>query len=97
MKKVNKEILKDAAKRLMFDLEDSEYGTLLDEFKTIKEQLLLMNNVQGLDNVEPMTFPFDCSITYLREDIPCTPLTNEEVLKNAKSTKDGQIKLPKVI
>lgn len=97
MKEVNKDVLKDAANRLLFDMTDEEYNTLLDEFDSIKEQFLLIGNIEGVDKLTPMTFPFNVTIDYLREDEPITSLTQEEVLKNAGSTKDGQIKLPKVV
>lgn len=97
MKEVNKDVLKDAANRLLFDMTDEEYNTLLDEFDSIKEQFLLIGNIEGVDKLTPMTFPFNVTIDYLREDEPIAPLTQEEVLKNAGSTKDGQIKLPKVV
>lgn len=97
MKKVDKEVLKDAANRLMFDMDNDAYNDLLDEFETITQQLEMMKEVDGVDSVTPMTFPFDVTVTYLRDDEPCVPLTKEEVLKNAGSTKDGQVKLPKVI
>lgn len=97
MKKVDKEVLKDASLRLMFTMEDSEYGVLLDEFSIIQKQLELMGKVDGIDSVTPMTFPFDVSVTYIREDESETPLKKEDALKNAKNVKDGQIKLPKVV
>ena len=97
VKEVNKEVLKDAANRLLFDMKDEEYDTLLNEFGAIQHQLNLIGNIKGVDEVSPMTFPFDVTITYLREDEPETPLSQEDVLKNAHDVKDGQIKLPKVV
>ncbi len=97
MNKVNKEILKDAANRLLFDMSDEEYDTLLDEFGIINEQFSLIGKIEGVDDVEPMTFPFEVTIDILREDEPGTPLKKEDVLRNAGSVQDGQIKLPKVI
>lgn len=97
MNKVNKEILKDAANRLLFDMSDEEYDTLLDEFGIINEQFSLIGKIEGVDDVSPMTFPFEVTIDVLREDVPGTTLKKEDVLKNAGSVQDGQIKLPKVI
>lgn len=97
MKEVNKEVLKDAANRLLFDMKDEEYETLLNEFGAIQHQLNLIGNIKGVDEVSPMTFPFDVTITYLREDETIAPLAQEDVLKNAHDVKDGQIKLPKVV
>lgn len=97
MTKVDKEVLKDAANRLLFDMSDEEYDTLLEEFKIIAVQFRLIGDIKGVDEAEPMTFPFDVTIDVLREDEPCVPLKNEDALKNAGSVQDGQIKLPKVI
>lgn len=100
MKEVNKEILKDAANRLMFDMKDEEYDTLLKEFEIIIKQLKLMDDIEGIENVEPMSFPYiDESFSLLRNDeaVKETLVKKEEMLNNAKETKDGQVKLPKVV
>lgn len=97
MKPISKEVLKDAANRLMFDMSDEQYDLLLAEFGTIISQLELIGKIEGVDKSVPMTFPFDVTIDYLREDEPETPLDKEDVLRNAGSVKDGQIKLPKVV
>lgn len=97
MKEVNKDVLKDAANRLYFDMTDSEYDTLLEEFANIQQEFELMGQINGVDEVVPMTFPFDVSIDFLRDDEPETPLSQEDVLKNAGNIKEGQIKLPKVV
>ena len=97
MKKVTKEVLKEAADNLLFEMSDSEYDALVEEFKIITKQMELISNIPGVDKASPMTFPFDVSITYLREDVPDKPLDEKDVLKNAKDVKDGQIRLPKVV
>lgn len=97
MKKVDKEVLKDASLRLMFKMEDEEYDLLENEFKIILKQLSLMDNVKGIDDVEPMVFPYPITTSYLREDEVETPLSRGEALKNAGNIKEDQIKLPKVV
>jgi len=97
MKKVNKEVLKDTANRLLFTMNEEEYDTLLKEFDVITKQMTLIGNIKGVDDVLPMTFPFDVTNDILREDIPATPLDKEEALRNAKDVVDYQIRLPKVI
>ena len=97
MKEYNKEILKDAAHRLLFDMSEEEYDTLLDEFSIIIKQMNVIGEHPEIDNFEPMTFPFDSTTDYLREDIPFTPLTKTEALRNANNKVGGQIKLPKVV
>lgn len=100
MKEVNKDVLKDAANRLMFDMKDEEYDTLLKEFEVITKQLKLMDDIEGIEDVEPMSFPYiDEDFSLLREDeaIAETLVKKEDMLKNSKVNKDGQIKLPKVV
>ena len=97
MKEITMDVLRDAAHRLMFDMSEEEYRTLLSEFEVLKKQMETIGKVEGIDEVEPMTFPFACSTSYLREDEPCVPLSPEDALANAGSTLDGQIKLPKVV
>lgn len=97
MKKIDKDLLKDASNRLLFTMSDTEYDLLLDEFNILIKQFELMNNIDNLEDVELMTFPYLLFNSYLREDIPNEVITKEEALKNAHEVKDGQIKLPKVI
>lgn len=100
MKEVNKEVLKKAAENLLFDMEEEEYDALLEEFDIILKQLKLMDNIKDLDKYEPMSFPYiNTEFNLLREDEVDNELilNKDEVLKNAKETKDGQIKLPKVV
>ena len=97
MKPVTKDILKTAANKLMFELEDSQYDTLIVELERIIEQMDKIGEIPGIDEEEPMTFPFDVSTSYLREDEPESPLKKDDVLKNAGEIEDDQIRIPKVI
>ncbi|MCQ3035447.1 MAG: Asp-tRNA(Asn)/Glu-tRNA(Gln) amidotransferase GatCAB subunit C [Bacilli bacterium] len=97
MKEYNKDVLKDAANRLLFDMTEEEYDTLLSEFDIVTKQMTLIGEDPLVDEYEPMVFPFECTTTFLREDEPTTPLTKEETIKNANNKQDGQIKLPKVV
>lgn len=97
MKQYNIEVLKDAANRLLFDMSDSEYETLLSEFDIVTKQMGLIGNNRELDNYEPMAFPFEVYTSELREDIAEEPLTRDEALRNSQRKVGGQIKLPKVV
>ena len=97
MKAVNKTILKDAANKLMFDMSDEQYDQLVNEFDIITTQMKLIGEIPGVDEASPMTFPFDVTNTYLREDVATKPLDRENALRNAKDVVDGQIRLPKVV
>ena len=97
MKKVDKELLKISAHKMMFDMSEEQYDALLKEFSYLLKQLEYMGDIPHIDEVEPMTFPFEVKTTFLREDVVEKPLSKEEVLKNAQDVVDGQVKLPKVV
>ncbi len=89
--------IKDAAHRLLFDMSEEEFLTLQNEFKVTLKQMEVLGEIEGIDEIAPMTFPIEMNTTYLREDVANEPLSNEEVLSNVKEKQSGQIKLPKVV
>lgn len=94
---VTKEKLKDYAARLMFDMDDEGYDRTLKEFETIEKHMALIGEIERIEEVEPMTFPYVIYHASLREDEAKECLSNEEVLSNAKDTKANQVKVPKVV
>jgi len=97
MKEYNIETLKQAAKGLMFEMSEAEYNTLLIEFDIVVAQMKVIGENKDLDNIEPLVFPFECTTSFLREDVATEPLKREDALKNAGHKAGGQIKLPKVV
>jgi len=94
---VTKDNLKEYARKLMFDMDDSGYDRTLKEFEIIEKHMDLIGQIDNIANVEPMTFPYVIYHAHLREDNEKTCLSNEEVLSNAKDIKANQIKVPKVV
>ena len=97
MKPVSKEVLKTAASKLMFEMDDNQYDQFIKELNIFLKQVDLIGDIPHIDDVTPMTFPFEVANSYLREDEVEEPLSQEEALKNASDVKDGQIRLPKVV
>ena len=97
MKKVTKEVLQESANRLLINLTEEELNALLCDFDILISQMELIGDIPGVDDVEPMTFPFEVTCDYLREDVTEEPLSKDDVLKNAKDVTDDQIRLPKVV
>ena len=97
MTPVNKESLKEISRRLMFEMKDEEYKTLLFEFDIILKQMDLISEIEGVDDAEPMAFPFDVKNNFLREDEVEETISKSDALKNSKTVVDGQISLPKVV
>ena len=93
---ITKEMLDNYAKRLMFKMDEKEYETLLSEFDIILKQMELINNIENISDVKPMTFPF--SITKeLRADEELNAISVEEALSNVKEKVGNEIKVPKVV
>lgn len=97
MKEYSINVLKDAANRLLLDMSEEEYKTLLSEFDIVTKQMKAIGDNKDLDQIEPMVFPFEVYTTELREDVAEEPLSREEALRNSQRKVGGQIKLPKVV
>ena len=97
MRKVSKEVLQITADKLLFDLTDEEYENLVKEFEVLIKHMNIIGEIEGVDDAEPMSFPFNVTNSVLREDIADEPLDKKEALKNASEVKEGQISLPKVV
>lgn len=94
---IEKEKLELYAEKLLFKMNDSEYETLQKEFDTILKQMDLIGKIDGINKVEPMTFPFVTYSSKLREDEVKNTLETEDLLVNAEQYDRGQIKVPKVV
>ena len=94
---MDKETLKMLANKLMFTMEDSEYDTLLREFDAMIKQMDLIGKIEGIENVDPMCYPFPLEDVCLREDEVTDELEIDDILMNSGSTLYNQVKLPKVV
>lgn len=94
---ITKEKLKKYANNLMFEMSDEEYETLENEFEIILKQMDLIDKIEGINNVEPMTFPFINCNASPRENVMGNSLTIDEVLQNTTNQLNNQVKVPKVV
>lgn len=94
---VTKEKLKDYAGKLMFDMKDEEYETLLKEFDVILKQMELIGNIDNISEIEPMTFPYELEDVELRDDKISRNIEIEDALSNTGSKKGREIRVPKVV
>ena len=94
---MDKETLVMLANKLMFTMEDSEYDTLLTEFDTMIKQMDLIGKIEGIENVEPMSYPFPLEDVCLREDEVIDELEIDDILVNSGSNLYNQVRLPKVV
>ena len=94
---IEKDKLKKYARLLMFEMDEEEYTTLQEEFYVILKQMDLIGQIEGIEKVSPMTFPFKNTDVTLREDEVGDYLTVGEVLENSKHIVDDQVKVPRVV
>ena len=89
-------MLKDLARKTMFDVSMEEMNLLLKEYNVFMRHVKALEAIDT-QGVEPLAFPYEEEIYFLREDEVGHTLEKEEVLSNAPSIQDGQIKVPKVV
>jgi len=94
---ITKEKLKNYANKLMFDMNDDEYETLLKEFDVISKYMDLFGEIENIESVEPMTFPFELDSIELRNDSDSRNIEIEDALSNTGSKKGREIRVPKVV
>lgn len=89
------ETLKKYANNLMFDMDDEEYVTLQKEFDIILKQMDKIGEIDKIEKVEPMFYPFPVSLELMEYDSEnlSTPLA----LQNAKEVKNNKVVVPKVV
>ncbi len=95
--KISKQELNELSNNLLFDMSEKEYETLQEEFEVILEQMDLIGEIENIDDVKPMVFPYLIKGHELREDEVDNILSKEDVLKNAKDTMMDMIKVKKVV
>ncbi len=94
---VSIEQLKEYSENLMFKMDEKEYETLSCEFEVFLNWMDHIGQIEGLEKIEPMYFPYDKEDITLRKDEPVTSLSKEDIIKNAKVVKDNSIVVPKVV
>ena len=97
MNKITRENIQDYALKLMFKMKEEEFDTFEKEFETIIKHMDLIGQIDGIENVEPLVFPFKNKEVKLRKDIVTSTLTTEDAVKNAKDVVYDEVKVPKVV
>ena len=90
------EMLRALAHKTMFTITDKEMPALLEEYDIFMHHVKVLENIDT-SQVEPLAYPYEGEIEYLRSDEPSEVLSVQEVLFNAKEVEDNQIKVPKVV
>ena len=96
-KKFTKEIVDDLADKLLIGLTEEENKMVLDEFEIIDENINIINEIEGIEKVEPMTHTLDDFVYELREDIVEESVPIEDLLANCDVHSAREIEVPKVV
>ena len=94
---MDKKTLEVLASKLMFTMNEEEYDTLSDEFKVILKQMDLIGKIDGINDVEPLIYPFPLDNVMMREDKVVDEMSIDDILANSGDTLYNQVKVPKVV
>ena len=95
--KFTKELVDSYANNLLIGLSEEENKMVLDEFEVIDKDIDIINTIDGINVVEPMTYCLDRDNDALREDIATQTPVIEDLLANAKKKIGREIEVPKVV
>ena len=95
--KFTKEMVDDYADKLLIGLTPEENKMVLDEFDVIDKQINIINNIPGLEKVEPMTHALDDFEFELREDVIEESIPIEDLLANCDDVSGREVEVPKVV
>jgi len=97
MSKFTKEMVDDYADKLLIGLTDEENKMVLEEFEEIDKNIDLINKIEGIENVVPMTHTLDDFICELREDETEESVDIDLLLQNCDNNDGQEPIVPKVV
>ena len=92
-----KEVVDDLANKLLIGLTEEENKMVLEEFEIIDKTINTINEIDGIENVEPMTHTLDDFEYELREDVVEESVPIEDLLANCDVHSAREIEVPKVV
>lgn len=97
MAKFTKEMVETYADKLLIGLTDEENQMVLDEFEIIDKTINIINEIDKIEEVEPMTHTLDDFEFELREDVVEESVPIEDLLANCDVHSAREIEVPKVV
>lgn len=92
-----KELILNYADKLLIGLSDEEVDMLLKEFDVINQNMEKINEIKGLENINPAHFPQDCEISALRDGNEERMIDIDKALSNCDKFIDREVEVPKVV
>ena len=97
MSKFTKELVDSYADKLLIGLTSEENEMVLNEFDSIDESINLINTIEGISEIEPMTHCLDDFEYSLREDVATPSSDIKDILANSDVKNARGIIVPKVV
>lgn len=97
MEKFTREMVNDYADKLLIGLTEEENKMVLDEFEIIDKNIDIINSIEGIENVEPMSWCLDDFVYELRSDVVEESPSIEELLSNCDDIEADEVIVPKVV
>ena len=95
--KFTEDMVKSYADKLLIGLTCEETKMVLDEFEIIDCNIDLINKIDNIENVVPMSYALDDFTFTLREDVVVESTPIEDLLKNCDEYNGREIEVPKVV
>lgn len=95
--KFTSEMVDDYADKLLIGLTEEENKMVLEEFDIIDKNINIINEIEGIENVEPMSHCLDDFSYELREDIIEESVDIDSLLQNCDDYINDEVKVPKVV
>lgn len=97
MAKFTSEMVNDYADKLLIGLTEEENKMVLDEFEIIDQNINLINEIDNIEQVEPMSHCLDDFNYELREDEVEESVDIDEILSNCDDYINDEVRVPKVV
>lgn len=97
MSKFTKELVDSYADKLLIGLTPEENKMVLDEFDLIDKSIDLVNEIDDIESVEPMTHCLDDFNYVLREDTATESVLIDDLLSNCDDYRGREVVVPKVV
>lgn len=95
-RKITKKLLKYLAQEIMINFNDDELINLKKEFNVILKQMDLVQKIDT-SNINPLNFPFDLTVNYLRNDDEINIISQKDILEIAPKKTKNYISINKVV
>ena len=95
--KFTEELVDEFAGKLLIGLTREENKMVLDEMEQINKTVSIVEEIEGLENIEPMTHCLDDFEFVLRDDEATESTDIRDILSNCDDYEGREVQVPKVV